>query len=403
MRSAAVPEAPGSSRFWADFLRRSRGLRVPVHRRGLFHPPLCTFDDVAEVLRAMGRASDKVTFGIFVDDVRSPKHHARLRARPPAAGESLEAWSRRVFGNKTFGLLINGAEQVSDRLARAVAAFLAPLLLERGMPWGGVDISFFIGNYAHTPFGIHQDVGVHVLHAHLGPGTKELLLWSLRGYRRHNGSWDESFDVARLRPHARRFLLRPGDFFYLPPTYFHVGATPELSAAMMVVLIERSEQEFLKQALTEALAREQPALWPEGGDVDTVVSDLSSLDRRLGSWIDESVSDLELSLASNQGLRRAPGSAAVLDEPWEGTTLRRVQPFRILYRRQGRQLVYFLRRRRFVAAFTPRLTRLFDRLNAGRDVGTREALSAFAPGLESKQGPRVITTWLASRAMEVVG
>jgi hypothetical protein len=92
--------------------------------------------------------------------------------------ESIENWSNRVFKNKKFGIILNGAEVLNPKLAQKIASFMIPLFKTNGSPLRGYNITLFIGNYGFTPLGIHKDPpGESVIHFHLGPSQKTIYQW----------------------------------------------------------------------------------------------------------------------------------------------------------------------------------------------------------------------------------
>src|SRR4051812_35094117 len=160
--------------FWEELVASSGELRRPCHYPGFFAGEPVSIHDFEEVFRAATRQPNDsgLTIRTYVDGGHRADDYERVMTDPPGPDESLQAWATRLFGERKFGIVLNGAESVSESLSRQVARFLDPLFARRGVPYGGIDVAFFVGNYGFTPFGIHVDDRTHVLHAHLGPGTK---------------------------------------------------------------------------------------------------------------------------------------------------------------------------------------------------------------------------------------
>jgi hypothetical protein len=99
-------------------------------------------------------------------------------------------------------------------------------------------------------------------------------------------------------------------------------------------------------------------------------------------------------------LRHALVAEAVAPEDIKRASIRTVAPFQIQYRRDRGRVVYFLRGRRFVAADSLLLRRVFGRLNRGAAVAGPMIVEAL--GGEGQGAMDTLRRWLAARAVEPV-
>ena len=328
--------------FWSKLLEDSQGLREPCHYPGFFlDTPALTEEDLADVLRSAATAPD-LMLRTYLDGGNRADAQETVVCDPPGPGETLPRWAQRLFGDRRFGIVINGAERVSEHLARRSAQLLEPFFSVHGMPYGGIDVAFFVGNYGYTPFGIHIDDRTHVLHSHLGPGTKAMSLWEPEVFHAHVGAREDCFDPDPLLAHGKTFQIRPGDLFYLPARYFHVGNTPDFSVALAVSFIELSDRELADLSLAEELERLQveckerlPWLSADGQDargaehlaLEPLLRTTAGLPAR--AFLRRAALRYRAGLFSNHGLRGAPLPRPRAPSDLAGRNLRRVSPFRL--------------------------------------------------------------------------
>ena len=238
--------------------------------------------------------------------------------RPIRKHDSLEHWSRRVFGRRRFGLIVNYAERWNDELCRKAAWFLQPFF-ERAAPDSyTVEMNLFIGNYGYTPFGAHfDDASTVVVHLHLGPASKTMTLWSRRRYLSINGSDRPCFRPRGIIAGGRSFSIGRRDIFVLPAGCFHVGFTPRFSAGIALAITPQSPDLSVQRALMHGC-----------GELA-----LSPPNCTMKSWIDESSDRYIASQASLLGFRARP-----LEKPrmeLRGSTVTLAAPFHIHTRRRA--------------------------------------------------------------------
>jgi hypothetical protein len=237
-----------------DFWRRFDVLaREPLHVKRALPASQFAAADVLGTLSALHEdaAGAAATVRAYVKGAQSHELEDRVIHAPPRPGESLERWSRRMFGRRRFGVVINYAERWNDELTRKVALFLAPLYRASGSPLAhAIEINIFFGDYGYTPFGAHRDDAVtSVVHLHVGPASKTMTTWSPRRYRSITGGGRPCFAPGSIVRGGRSFRVDAGDIFVLPAGCYHVGWTPRFSAGIAVAITPQKPEAALQKAI----------------------------------------------------------------------------------------------------------------------------------------------------------
>jgi hypothetical protein len=120
---------------------------------------------------------------------------------PLASDGGFEGYAARMakeHPGQRFGLVFNDCHQTFNNWerARGLASDLSEAV---GVPQGGFDTIIFIGNYRHTPFGIHKD-NAHVV-TFVVEGTKRFLTWPWPALAQRPEVKPQSrYDFATLQP-----------------------------------------------------------------------------------------------------------------------------------------------------------------------------------------------------------
>ncbi|MCC8422715.1 cupin domain-containing protein [Photorhabdus thracensis] len=243
---------------------------APLLLKRVFEPVI--FDDTLffDLFASMSTEAERAISGLFrvyIDGMLSPQYENEVLFNHPRVGETFKDYvSRATAGNK-FGIIVNGAEQWSDPLARMGARIFAPVVEAQGAWRSTVEVTLFIGNYGYTPFGIHiDDPYSSVVHFHTGPTSKEMTLFSQEEFHRLNGERKNCFQPERLVPHGKTFVIEAGDVFLLPPHWYHIGNTDGFSIGVAFAISKYSAAKVTANTLQHAITEEHLR-----GSIDEVV------------------------------------------------------------------------------------------------------------------------------------
>ncbi|MFL1897063.1 hypothetical protein ACJRPK_15270 [Aquimarina sp. 2-A2] len=192
-------------------------------------------DDILALRSAVGEMFQNVDilsagYRVWVDGEKRDSYKQKI-INTPVINNDFETWTKEIFGDKKFGIILNGGQEYSDKAKRKIMSYVEPLLKER-IPFGGMNCSIFLGNYGFTPIGIHNDhKGSFVLHFHLGPGKKTMYMWEQENYRRNFQERENQTDnIEDLIPFADySYEFGEGDVFFMPWHYYHIGKSDEFS------------------------------------------------------------------------------------------------------------------------------------------------------------------------------
>ena len=114
-------------------------------------------------------------------------------------------------------------------------------------------MALFIGNYPISPIGIHIDKNLsNVLHFHLGPNDKEMILWDKSTYKKIIGHELESYDPFLYKEFGQTYNLTKNCIFNLPANdFFHVGCNSGLSIGITIGFMKLTNEQFIENALFE--------------------------------------------------------------------------------------------------------------------------------------------------------
>ncbi len=156
---------------------------------------------------------------------------------PVGEDESFSAYARRIapsLGGQGFALVVNRFAQYDFSLFGRARRFLRGLYERVGMPADYTDMDLFVGNYRHTPFGVHTDLASNF--CFVLEGRKRFLLWpgpALRERREVHGS----VSLATVRELALVLEAEAGQVVYWPSSYWHIAeGEGDLSVALNVAL-----------------------------------------------------------------------------------------------------------------------------------------------------------------------
>jgi hypothetical protein len=385
----------GAAELWAEVAAASSEFSEPTMVDWPFEAPVCSEEELADVLRQ--RPPTVLAYG---EGGAREDHRERVLRDPPRRNEGLEAWGARLFDGRRFGLVIQNAEAVSEPLARRHAALLSNLVERRRAPLGGASVNFFVGNYGLTPFGIHHDDGMELVHFHLGPGDKELRFWDPASWAAVYGSSEYCHQPERwLSTATRRFTLGPGRVLFFPGRFFHIGDAGALSAAVAVVLMRVSRRDLLRLVLNARLRAEgvdEGATVPLDGAGAALAG---GSPQRVDEWLRGAIELFRAGLRSNAYLTLPPRPAPPTHAP---ERVRRVEPFPIELVRLGDALAIVGRGRASLVDDSPAVVEAVARLGHEPEVELRSLRAALAAGIGGDSADRIVAELLRNRAIEGV-
>jgi len=363
---------------WETFYNDTNKLKKPASAKQLI-----SAEDNAEIKMLLAKvligylAKEELHQGlkIYINSELRNDLIEKMAARPPKAEETLEAWSKQLFGEQKFGIILMGLEAYSNAFAEKAATIVRPLVAMAGLPLNGLSFLFFMGNYGFTPFGIHKDAtGEDGVLFHLGPGKKECYTWDDPQYNNIAHNSKVFHNVAEMLPKGACYELVPGDAMFIPHYVYHIANTPEFSVSMVLDYInppkDRFENELIAETADEKLEYHKEYEKPIKMDAPlsslSEIVNLESIQKKLETALDRKIK----SLKSNGGIRRKSNKININLPTTNAFSIKGKEIFPLYLDEQDSiYTILFARGHRIVKQKHPKLPTLIDKLNR------REAVS----------------------------
>jgi len=391
--------------WWHDFMQQTCNMTTPATLSAGFTAEQARLLRrlVLDILAEVGQVHrERYGYRLWVDgeQVEDLADHFAHHPRPD---EDVQAWVRRAFGDRRFGIILNQGEKFSAGLSQAAAVILRPVLEMVGMPTEGILFTVFIGNYDMTPLGIHKDfAGKSGMHFHLGPGPKTMYTWEDEDYQTAPGEKRQNnMNVAAHLPSATRHTFHEGQFYFMPENKFHLGMQNELSIGIACWFYNRCDHDFMQELLhrvmndhvrhAEGMLKADKNPIDDTSAVDSVLALLTLEDKEdlaLKPLLRAIYRDFRYSLFSNAGFRNRPVPGAVDIDVGADDAVHTDEPYRLLCRpgaQPGRHDV-FVRGTRVSLQNFAGLERVVDRLNGGTPV----TVAQLAALLDDPQAERKV-------------
>lgn len=197
------------------------------------------------------------------------------RYLPRRADADFDAYARRIapqLGGQGFAFVLNGAARYDFGVFLRARRFLRGLYERVGMPGDVTDMDIFVGNYRHTPFGVHTDKASNF--SFVLSGRKKFLVWPWPALS-SRPELHRSVDFESVRSQAQVLEAEAGQVVYWPSSYWHIAESEgDLSAVLNVALyLEDTSSAFVASAIYERSPSPPPELttlpWdaaPHAGD-----------------------------------------------------------------------------------------------------------------------------------------
>ena len=250
--ASAVPEEPSLAlprSFWKSFAREHWD-KKPVLFPRLFP---AHFPSPHEIFEALVDAGDRYRHGEVMLPLRfyveGPSRNGEApevynlqfslaRYLPTAQDGTLDAYVERLdrqLEGRRFGIVLSNTQSHHWNHWLQMRSFLSGFHEALGVPLGGADSALFLGNYQHTPFGIHKD-DLHVFYFVI-QGQRRMAYWPLevlasRPEVARNAGPDlkdrpcgvllrDVEDARQVMAQASFLEAGAGDFLYWPSSYWH--------------------------------------------------------------------------------------------------------------------------------------------------------------------------------------
>jgi hypothetical protein len=349
-----------------------------------------TPEEIAKAFRLMQKEPDKARVRVYIGEERRDDLAAKALKSHFLLDESLLDFMARVAGEERFSLILNRLQDWSKSLTASIGEFLQSMFAVRGIPLGGSEMVVFAGNYAGTAFGVHRGFENAFL-IHLGPGIKEFYCWSEKLYKELTGSLEPTFgDYDYLLSRADKFVLEPGDIFYLPSLVFHVGKQENFSVSVACPLYTYPTKRLLKEVvsnLAEQIPFDETGSSPHqsfifnANPLQELVSNVAK--EIFDDWIHRQIpmvlNDYWFRLISNGGFDLSENHVdearqeidLVSQMTIANTKIRLKKPYRICWSRHNcdaEDVQVFLRGHSTTVSYSEEIIALFRHLNDGSDV-----------------------------------
>ena len=379
-------------RFWRRFQSAPTTQQNAIHIRQAFTSKDFYSSDVIAVLQALRDDSDasSAAIRVYAEGSQSYALADRVIHDPPRQSENLEEWSARISEGRTFGLILNYAEQWNDDLSRKLALFLRPLHEDNAVEKYTFEVNLFIGNYGYTPFGAHwDDRYANIIHLHLGPNPKTITLWSPAKFKRITGSDRSHFHPETIVKFGRSYRLKSGDLFLLPPNYFHVGLTRNFSVGLAVVISPQTPNRILQAALAAA-SEELASKFPLSSSA-TLERGMTSARRAISQsretlpgWMTTSVDRYLVQQRSLLGFCTKPRERAGRVRITRNKRVALSVPFKICSFKELDTLRLFVRGTEITLRANSAVEDLVRRINSGDVLLLKDLIARYSEQLEEK-------------------
>lgn len=365
--------------------------------------------------------TNKFGYRVYIDGVQLENNDMiQIYDCPPKENETLEAWTKRTFGDKKFGMIINQGERFNLQLSKLIAYKLKPLLDKIGMPTEGIIFTLFIGNYDSTPLGIHLDLpGKSVIHFHLGPGSKTMYTWDTKEYLDLVG--EEKYNnqnINKYLPYAHKHPFDEGDIYFMPEDTYHVGTQEGLSVAIACWCYNRSNQDFalrLQSLLSEQyLQNTKENLKPDKNPIHNI----SAVEKTLNLFeipieleklnfkdlMKEVYRDHRYSLHSNAGYRTSPFPKKEDIFFDMNDTIEIEKPYKILYKESSskEKLHVYVRGKKIELNNFDCIKEFIDEINKEKPIRVDKIVSVLDKDWDKEIGLYILSVLYKNNGIDVI-
>ncbi|QTE23607.1 hypothetical protein [Polaribacter cellanae] len=410
--------------WWGKFIEKTQGMsEANVFKNCIRKEEILLMrSQILEMLASILKLrTSRFGFRVYVDGkLLENNEMIHLFDYPPVKGESIEDWSKRVFGNKRFGMIVNQGERFNPALSKLLAFKLKPLLELNGMPTEGIIFTLFIGNYDKTPLGIHLDLpGKSVIHFHLGPGKKTMYTWDndtyegLVGEQKYNNQ-----NIQKYIPFANKYEFGEGDLYFMPEDIYHVGTQEGLSMAIGCWYNNRSMEDFSKQILSFLTEKYLITCGKNLKADKNEINDISIIDDCLSLFdippeleklsfkdlIREEYRDFRYSLFSNAGYRTNPPPLTKDVKLQNNDIVQLELPFLIKYKDSydKTKLHIFIRGTKIEFNNFSCLKLLIDKINTGATFRVAELIDVLDEDWSKETGVYIISTLIKYKGISLI-
>ncbi|HAS39794.1 MAG TPA: hypothetical protein DCS93_04915 [Microscillaceae bacterium] len=373
----AITQAPQvfTDSWWNTLLNNTNYLTTPTVIKDSVPQALFNEQDLAGIFR---QVPTKLGFGepglrVYVGSGQQVTEMVEIYRNPIQPEETLRQFTQRIFGESSFGLIVNRATKYHIDLAKRLAPLYQGIKEKLGVEWIDLNATLFVGNYGYTPFGVHYDgEAKSVIHFHQGPGKKLMTLWDDETFEGKTGSRIHYPYPEKILPYGTTYEIEANDTFFLPEGPFHIGNTEEFSMALTVVIKGISVKDWLTNALAEM---NTDSFNPEvlagyETDVDEVfaqgVIESTVSDLPFNNLVKTAMEDYQLSLKSNCGFKPPRWSDEKTYENLATQRIQLVQPFQMYHKAlKDNQVRLYFRRNKQNFAEAKTIVPMIEQLNNG--------------------------------------
>lgn len=309
---------------------------------------------------------------VFVRSGQESKEMTEMYQNPIQPSESVEKFTKRIFKQQPFGIVLNRSTKFHPNLCKSLAYLYEGITKKFEIEWLHLNATLFVGNYGYTPFGVHNDgEALSVIHFHQGPGTKKMTLWNENTFVEKTGSRLHYCYPEKILADGTTYEIEAHDTFFLPEGSFHIGNTEDFSIALAVVIKGISVKSWLSSALNEIQTEffSPEVLASYDTDLETILQNgliASGLESQsLSGWVAGAMEDYQLSIKSNCGFKPPRWSDNKAFPDLAQQSIQIVNPFQLYYKSlPDNQVRLYYRRNKQNFAHANLLLPLLEQLNA---------------------------------------
>lgn len=419
---------PFSNDWWDIFLNKNKNFSETMVLEDAINYSECNFlkEECKKVIQQIcNKGTNNYGFRIYLENKEQDNNFlVDFFKKGPQSEETIEEWTKRIFKDQKFGIILNKGEKFSNDLTKKISSMIEPLLKKAGIPLTGLDLTIFVGNYGWTPLGIHQDhTGENVIHFHLGPGPKDMYIWNPEEYKKHPDFKENNQNVEPMLKYAQKFPFKTGDIFYMPWDKYHIGFSDELSIGITLWFNNPTKERFTRRIVEsfslQYFAEGKNVLEPEKNliksetfsnitsmlNIDEKIQNLNMID-----FLEHLHDDYKISIESNRGWASLPLSlfdeiGFVADEEYqilENKNITTPYPFKHYHRRDDENLIVFTRGTKLELSYHKELVQLIESLNTNEILEVNKLLYEICKEIPLEAGMYFLALIYDKRGIEIV-
>ena len=396
---------------WEKIIKQTNYFDLPVLFKNLLTKKLCSEDTIKKVFENISNNKDiEPNIRVFIEGGRQKFEYDRLVIdNPPYPDEALESWSKRLFQEQSFGIILNKTERWNDELLKNVLEFILPLHNEFTIPEYSFELTLFIGNYLYTPLGVHVDGDYERSILFNLYGNKRIIYtWNPEKFRELTGSYQQYFYPERIvNSTSKNYELENNDIFILPSKLYHLLSNHGFTVGMSIAIQKSTKKKIIEESKKLYFKHFSDNIV---NDINIDIFKPNPSERIDISEINDTVKDIDFKYALNDFCLLRKSNLGFLESPFENITpvqfaeisiVQIIFPFKILCSKVDETLHIYCRGRKITVSYHREIEFMIELLNKGNKYSLKE-LYSLNKGLSKEILIHLLKLFYKLRVLEVI-